>query len=387
MAFQTAAKMAFHPVGLAGALLAGIMLLAAGQSLAQAPAVVAAGSGAPLESKPPERTISEWLARMHEASRRRAYVGTFVVSSGASMASSKIWHVCDGDQQMERVEALTGAPRSTFRRNDQVITFNPDSKTALSERRESLGLFPSLLKSGDTAIAQFYAARQVGNERVAGFDADVVQLAPKDGLRYGYRVWSEKKSGLVVKLQTLNAQGDVLEQAAFSDLQLDAPVSMAKLTQMMANTEGYKVERPDLVKTTALAEGWVLKNAVPGFKPMSCFKRVVAAPEGATPENTLQWIFSDGLASVSVFVEAFDRQRHVQAGLLSMGATQMLTWRLTDKVVDTAADKAADKSGDRLSEKSSLKSSEKNAGWWLTVVGEVPPQTLTLFTQGLERKR
>ena len=387
MAFQTAAKMAFHPVGLAGALLAGIMLLAAGQSLAQAPAVVAAGSGAPLESKPPERTISEWLARMHEASRRRAYVGTFVVSSGASMASSKIWHVCDGDQQMERVEALTGAPRSTFRRNDQVITFNPDSKTALSERRESLGLFPSLLKSGDTAIAQFYAARQVGNERVAGFDADVVQLAPKDGLRYGYRVWSEKKSGLVVKLQTLNAQGDVLEQAAFSDLQLDAPVSMAKLTQMMANTEGYKVERPDLVKTTALAEGWVLKNAVPGFKPMSCFKRVVAAPEGATPENTLQWIFSDGLASVSVFVEAFDRQRHVQAGLLSMGATQMLTCRLTDKVVDTAADKAADKSGDRLSEKSSLKSSEKNAGWWLTVVGEVPPQTLTLFTQGLERKR
>ena len=387
MAFQTAAKMAFHPIGLTGALLAGIMLLAAGQSLAQAPAVVAAGSGAPLESKLPERTISEWLARMHEASRRRAYVGTFVVSSGASMASSKIWHVCDGDQQMERVEALTGAPRSTFRRNDQVITFNPDSKTALSERRESLGLFPSLLKSGDTAIAQFYAARQVGNERVAGFDADVVQLAPKDGLRYGYRVWSEKKSGLVVKLQTLNAQGDVLEQAAFSDLQLDAPVSMAKLTQMMANTEGYKVDKPDLVKTTALAEGWVLKNAVPGFKPMSCFKRVVAAQEGATPENTLQWIFSDGLASVSVFVEAFDRQRHVQAGLLSMGATQMLTRRLTDKVVDIAVDKAADKSGDRLSEKSSLKSSEKNAGWWLTVVGEVPPQTLTLFTQGLERKR
>ena len=387
MAFQTAAKMAFHPVGLTGALLAGIMLLAAGHSLAQAPAGVTAGSGAPVESKPPERTISEWLARMHEASRRRAYVGTFVVSSGASMASSKIWHVCDGDQQMERVEALTGAPRSTFRRNDQVITFNPDSKTALSERRESLGLFPSLLKSGDTAIAQFYAARQVGNERVAGFDADVVQLAPKDGLRYGYRVWSEKKSGLVVKLQTLNAQGDVLEQAAFSDLQLDAPVSMAKLTQMMANTEGYKVDKPDLVKTTALAEGWVLKNAVPGFKPMSCFKRVVVAAEGATPENTLQWIFSDGLASVSVFVEAFDRQRHVQAGLLSMGATQMLTRRLTDKVVDTAVDKAADKSGDRLSEKSSLKSSEKNAGWWLTVVGEVPPQTLTLFTQGLERKR
>lgn len=321
----------------------------------------------PAEAKAPERNISEWLTRMHEASRRRAYIGTFVVSSGTSMSSAKIWHVCDGDQQLERVETLTGAPRSTFRRNDQVITFHGDSKTALVEKRESMGLFPNLLKSGDSSLAQFYVARQTGSERVAGFDADVVQLAPKDALRYGYRVWSEKKSGLVMKLQTLDVQGRVLEQAAFSDLQLDAPVSMAKLTQMMGNTDGYKVEKPELVKTTALAEGWVLKNPVVGFKPMSCHKRVGPTAQGAAAESTLQWIFSDGLASVSVFIEAFDRQRHVQEGLLSMGATQMLTRRFTDRAGD--------------------KSVEKGPDWWLTVVGEVPPQTLNMFTQGLERKK
>ena len=371
MAFDTAFDMAFKiswtrgllPICLTGAMSAASMLFLVGPAQAQAPATGVVGSGAPSDAKLPERNISEWLARMHEAARRRAYVGTFVVTSGTSMSSAKIWHVCDGDQQMERVETLTGAPRSTFRRNDQVITFNADSKTALAEKRESLGLFPNLLKSGDSAIGQFYAARQVGSERVAGFDADVVQLAPKDGLRYGYRVWSEKKSGLVVKLQTVNAQGQVLEQAAFSDLQLDAPVSMAKLAQMMGNTEGYKVEKPDLVKTTALAEGWVLKNAVPGFKPMSCFKRGVAVAESASAESTLQWIFSDGLASVSVFVEAFDRQRHVQEGLLSMGATQMLTRRFNDKMNDKAG------------------------GWWLTVVGEAPAQTLMIFVQGLERQR
>lgn len=370
-AFKMPRPRTFRPICLTGALWAACLLLVVGPTLAQAQlptlATGGAGSGAASDAKLPERNISEWLARMHEAARRRAYIGTFVVTSGASMSSAKIWHVCDGDQQMERVEALTGAPRSTFRRNDEVITFNADSKTALAEKRESLGLFPNLLKSSDSAIGQFYAARQVGSERVAGFDADVVQLAPKDGLRYGYRVWSEKKSGLVVKLQTVNAQGQVLEQAAFSDLQLDAPVSMAKLTQMMGNTEGYRVEKPDLVKTTALAEGWVLKNAVPGFKPMSCFKRVVAVAEGAAADSTLQWIFSDGLASVSLFVEAFDRQRHVQEGLLSMGATQMLTRRF------------ADKGADRMS--------EKGAEWWLTVVGEVPAHTLTTFAQGLERKR
>jgi sigma-E factor negative regulatory protein RseB len=315
------------------------------------------------ESLAAERSISDWLLRMHEASRRRAYIGTFVVSSGNTMSSARIWHVCDGDQQMERVESLTGAPRSTFRRNDQVITFHADSKTALTEKRESLGLFPDLLKSSDSAIAQFYAARQVGVDRVAGFDADVVQLTPKDSLRFGYRIWSEKKTGLVVKMQTLDADGRVLEQSAFSELQLDAPVSMTKLTQMMGNVEGYKLEKAELVKTTALAEGWVLKTAVPGFKPMSCLKRAVVTGAGTATDSAMQWIFSDGLASVSLFVETFDKQRHVSEGSLGMGATQSLTRRVIDK--------------------KGLKGGE----WWLTLVGEVPPQTLMNFAQGLERKK
>ena len=309
------------------------------------------------ESAGQQRSIGDWLIRMHEASRRRAYIGTFVVSSSTgNLSSARIWHVCDGDQQIERVESLTGAPRSTFRRNDQVVTFLPESKVARTEKRESLGLFPSLLKSSDSSIPEFYSARQTGSERVAGFDADVVQVQPKDGLRFGYRIWSEKKSGLVVKLQTLDTDGRVLEQAAFSELQLDAPVRMDKLARMMADTQGYKVEKPELVKTTAQAEGWELRNPVAGFKPMSCYKRPATA---GMAESTMQWIFSDGLASVSLFVEVLDRQRHAQEVLLSSGATQTLTRRLSDK------------SGD----------------WWLTVVGEVPAQTLKAFAQSLERRK
>ncbi|MBC8003155.1 MAG: MucB/RseB C-terminal domain-containing protein, partial [Opitutaceae bacterium] len=248
---------------------------------------------------------------------------------------------------------------STFRRNDQVITFLPDSKTALAEKRESLGLFPDLLKSADSSISQFYSAKQTGVDRVAGFDADVVVLQPKDALRFGYRVWSEKKSGLVVKLQTLDVDGKVLEQAAFSELQLDAPVSMGKLTQMMQNTEGYRVEKPELTKTTASAEGWSMKNSVPGFSPMSCYKRPGIAAEGANPPGTMQWIFSDGLASVSLFLEVFDRRRHVQEGSIAFGATNTLTRRVIDKTGE----------------------------WWLTAVGEVPRATLNAFSQGLERKK
>ncbi|MBC7435661.1 MAG: MucB/RseB C-terminal domain-containing protein [Bdellovibrionales bacterium] len=310
-----------------------------------------------------QRSIGDWLLRMHEASRKRAYIGTFVVSSSSgSMSSARIWHVCDGDKQMERVESLTGAPRTTFRRNDHVVTFMTDARVVRSEKRESLGLFPNLLKSSDSSIPDFYTARQVGADRVAGFDTDVVQVQPRDALRFGYRIWSEKKSGLVIKLQTLDVDGHVLEQSAFSELQLDAPVKMDKLSRMMANTEGYKVvESAELVKTTPLAQGWDLKNPVAGFKPMSCFKRPAGSGQasGVVPDSTMQWIFSDGLASVSLFVEPFDRQRHGQEATLAAGATQTLTRRLSDK------------SGE----------------WWVTAVGEVPPQTLKAFAQSLERRK
>jgi sigma-E factor negative regulatory protein RseB len=306
--------------------------------------------GSPGAGRAPERSVSEWLLRMHEASRRRSYVGTFVVSSSAgALSSARIWHACEGDLQMERVENLTGAPRSTFRRNDEVVTFFPEAKVVRTEKRESLDLFPHLLTSSENSIPEYYSASRASKDRVAGFDAEVVQLAPRDNLRFGYRIWSERKSGLVVKLQTLDTDGNVLEQAAFSELQLDAPVRMDRLAQMMASTDGYRVEKTDVVKTTPAAEGWGLKNAVAGFKPMSCYKRPSA-------ENTMQWIFSDGLASVSLFVEPFDRQRHTQEGLFpALGATQTLTHRIQE--------------------------------WWVTAVGEVPPHTLRAFAQSLERRK
>jgi len=305
-------------------------------------------------AKSSERSVSEWLVRMHEASRLRSYVGTFVVlSNNGAMASARIWHACDGDLQMERVESLTGPARSIFRRNEEVVTFLPDSRVVRSERRESLGLFPNLLKSNESSIPEFYTAVRLGADRVAGFETDVVQVAPRDTLRFGYRIWSEKKTGLVVKLQTIDLQGHVLEQVAFSELALDAPVRMDKLSQMMTATDGWRVERAEALKTSAEAEGWQLKSAVPGFKPISCYRRPSAGAGAA--EGTLQWIFSDGLAAVSLFVESFDRQRHVQEGIFSSGATQTLTRRIQE--------------------------------FWLTAVGEVPPQTLRAFAQSLERRK
>jgi sigma-E factor negative regulatory protein RseB len=308
-------------------------------------------------------SVNEWLTRMHEASmQKRSYVGTMVQTSREAMSSARIWHACDGISQVERIEALTGAPRSTIRQNDKILTFIPDAKLVRMEKREGMGAgmganananFTELLKPGASSIPDFYSVKSLGQERVAGLEAEVVQLMPRDSLRYGYRLWTERKSALVLKLQTLDASGAVLEQAAFSELQLDAPVKADKLKQMMKPAEGWRVEQADVVKTSAAAEGWQLKAAVPGFKSVNCYKR--GSTSASISDDSVQWVFSDGLATVSLFLESFDNTRHTQEGVSAAGATHSLFRRLQNH--------------------------------FLTAVGEVPLQTLRDFALALERKK
>lgn len=300
--------------------------------------------------------MNDWLRHVHEGSRRRAYVGTFVVSVGDFMSSAKIWHVCDGVQQLERVDTLTGVPRSTLRRDEDIVTFWPTSRVAVSEQRGGMASFPNQLQTANADIERFYKVRRDGNARVAGYDAEIVVMQPLDRHRFGYRVWTEKKSGLILKLQTLDTSGAVLEQSAFSELTLDAPVRARELSQMMRATDGYQLQKTSLIKTSETAEGWMMSKTVPGFNPASCFKRTLLpnASNESSREQVFQWVFSDGLASVSLFVGLFDPERHQQSGAYTMGATHTLTKRM--------------------------------GRWWVTAVGEVPETTLLSFVQGLERR-
>ena len=327
-----------------------LALMGAAQGQPTIPAVVSVSRAGTAQS-----SVEQWLLRLQEVASQGAYVGTFVLTAGNHMSSARIWHVCEGSQQIERVEALTGVRRSIFRRNDQVMTYLPESRVAIAEKRTSLGLFPNLLKRADSSIGQHYQLVSIGQDRVAGMGADVVQLVPRDGWRFGYRVWTEQTTGMVIKLQTLDARQTVLEQAAFSDLQMAQPLSWAKLSAMMDKTDGYLIKKPELVSTSADQQGWHLKADVPGFKSISCHKRLESS--AGVEDGAFQWVFSDGLATVSLFIEAFDATRHMKLQHhddFAIGATQVQTRRIGD--------------------------------WWLTVVGEVPQLTLQRFAQSLERK-
>ncbi len=299
-----------------------------------------------------------WLVRIHEAASHRNFQGTFVVSAGGTVSSSRIAHFCVGASQFERIESLDGQMRRVFRRDDVVHTLWPQSRVALVEQRDLLATFPALLQTGGDRIVVFYDVRSQGRERMAGRDADVLLLRPKDEWRYGYRLWADRDTGLLLRVEVLGERGEVLESSAFSDLTIGIKAQPDSVLLPMKKLDGYRVVRPTLTPARLDVEGWTLRQGVPGFEQVSCVRRLLTGMTDGGDDaaaQVLQAIYSDGLTHVSVFIEPYDSARHLRGMHAAIGATQSLMRRLGD--------------------------------WWVTVVGDVPAATLHQFANALEYRK
>lgn len=317
------------------------------------------------------------IRRIQESTRQRNFTGTFVVSSGSHLSSSRIVHICDGKDQVERIEALDGQMRRVFRHNDAIHVFWPGSKTALIEQRDLIGRFPSPLQPGESARLDMYELQPGGEDRVAGHEAQVVTLRPRDAWRHARRLWIERRTGLLLRSDLLNERGEIIESAAFSELQIGGLLAAQPLLQEMNRFDGYRVSRPAYVLSDLASEGWTLRQPITGFDML----RVVRRPGGVGPQRPpaaatllpaaagseptaaaapadgamLQAIYSDGLSHVSVFIEPFVAGLHRRDAPATLGSMTAVSRRLGD--------------------------------WWITAVGAVPTATLQQFAGNLERRR
>lgn len=316
--------------------------------------------GQPLSAaSAPQSDVRSWLLRIHDAAGRRNFQGTFVVSGGGNVASARISHFCEGPNQYERIESLDGKQRKVYRYNDLVHTVWPASHIAMIEQRGMLSSFPALLQAGDDGIGEWYEVRAEGSDRVAGHDADVLAVRARDGLRYGYRLWADHASGLLLRAEVLGEKGDVLETSAFSEVAIGVRPQPETVVQAMRKLDGYRVVRPLLTPTRLESEGWTMRQIAPGFRQVSCVSRQIDPPGEASSAPAsppvVQSIYSDGLTYVSVFIEPFRPERHTRPLLAAVGATSTLAQRRGD--------------------------------WWVTVVGDTPPATLRMFAAALERRK
>jgi sigma-E factor negative regulatory protein RseB len=289
------------------------------------------------------------LTRLQLAAQRLNYSGTFVhMQAGGLPQTSRIVHVAEPSGERERVEVLDGEPVVVLRTNDQVRFFSPASKTISQERRAIRGSFPGLLGDSPAAIAEQYEVRKGESGRVAGLECRQITLESRDRMRYSHRLWAEAATGLVLKAQALNEKGDIVEQIAFTQVDIGGAADRYRAILNKARDGGrdWKTVTPTVLPVRFIDAGWRIENPLPGFRKVLELKRGFGSGEVG------QVVFSDGLASISVFVERARPGAGEAEGVATQGPVNVYRRRVGEHLI--------------------------------TVLGEAPPACVTRVAQAIE---
>ncbi|KXU88618.1 sugar dehydratase [Paraburkholderia monticola] len=301
------------------------------------------------------RTAAELLDRIHQAAQQQNYEGAFVYQRGNFVQTSRIAHYSTHtDGEFEQLESLDGKPRKMLRHNDDMYTFVPERHLVVVEKRQNKDAFPALLAVNGEQVLSVYEPKMLGDDRVAGVDSLVMELDPKDAYRFAYKLWADKKTGLLLRAQTLDPNGQVLEQLSFSQVRIGVPVDKAAIVNGIRNLSGWTIVRPPVEPVDMAAQGWQIAPSVPGFHMIRQLRRPMASSEAGRPPIPVdQAVFSDGLTAISVFVEPVENNTRKE-GTGDSGATHVLVKRQGD--------------------------------FWITLLGEVPQTTLQQFASAIEYK-
>lgn len=277
----------------------------------------------------------EWLRRIHQATEKLSYSGVFVYQQSGRTETSRIARLADADGGVEKLEVLDGAPRVIVRTRDEIRCYLPESRTVKVDRRRDQRGFPALLPEQVNALAENYSITMNDVQRVAGFDCQVLVLTPRDDLRYGYRLWADVRTGMLLKARAFDGNGETVEQFTFTQLEIGS-VPRERMRPLRA-ARNWRVEQAGVAPADLAQSGWKVTADLPGFRKIVEIRRMLrdTQPVG-------QMVYSDGLAAVSVFIEPLaGRSEVARLGLASMGAVNVYTREVADHLVTVVGEAPA----------------------------------------------
>lgn len=240
-----------------------------------------------------------WLKKIDDATHNLSYEGIFVYQHNHSLEAVRILHSVGKDGIVrERLLSLTGAPREIVRDRGQVLCYLPDQKSLVIEHRASGKGFPSILPDRVAGLKKHYEIEMGGTGRVAGHPAQQIMIRPRDKYRYGYQLWADKASGLLLKAVLVNSKGKPIEQFMFTQLDMRSDISPKDL-ELQEGALPSGVFRDEGRVRSGEKPRWTATELPPGFELASHLTRTTPAGNAAVEHL----VYSDGLASVSVFVE------------------------------------------------------------------------------------
>jgi sigma-E factor negative regulatory protein RseB len=253
----------------------------------------------------------------------------------------------------ERLVSLDGSGREIVRDDAEVVCYLPDKRVVLVEKRTDSNSLVSALPVYNDALENSYKIERSGGVvKALGRKTQIIEVQPRDQYRYGYRLWLDQETAMPLKSQLCDNNGNVIEQILFAELNLRDRIPANELKASITG-EGFRWLRQD-DRAAPVAQnavvGWSVTQLPAGFRLTTWRMQIIAG----SPTPVRQLVYSDGLASVSVFIEPRGAQLVPLHGLAKVGGAFAFSRDLD--------------------------------GHQVTAVGEVPPATVEAIAAGVMRQ-
>lgn len=295
--------------------------------------------------------VQQWLKKMHTAAHTLNYEGTFVYGQKDQLSSMRIIHSASENEEKERLVSMDGSGREVIRKGNSVTCILPDTKTVVVEKTRPANQFPPMFPTSVERLTPNYDFKIVDGNRVAGRKTQKIIIIPKDDLRYGHHLWVDQETGLLLKTHLLNEKSRKLEQFMFTQINFHDQIPASWLMPAVSGKEfnWYEAAEPqaELVKKETR---WEVKSLPRGFMPDMQGKHM--APKNSMPVEHM--VFSDGLSSISVFIEKDLNNKDNLVGSSHMGAVHAHGHKLD--------------------------------GYHVTVVGEAPLASIKMISTSVRKK-
>jgi len=279
--------------------------------------------------------VFDWLERMGAAMEQMNYQGTFVYVHHDDVESMRITHVVDEHGIHERLVSVSGTPREVVRDARGVRWISGENHEILANSASNRTFFPELPLRDPKQASESYQFRLSDHQRIAGHTARRVDIVPKDRYRYGYSLWLELQSSLLLQWELTNNQGESLAKLMFTDLKMGSEVDQNELRSISSAEAGEPEDSTPVAlgHKSAGQSTWQPERLPPGFRLTS--HRQQKPRNGPSFEHL---VYSDGIATVSVYVEQAQQEPELKLGLGELGTTHVFTRKLDGELITVLGD-------------------------------------------------
>jgi sigma-E factor negative regulatory protein RseB len=272
----------------------------------------------------------QWLERMASTMSQMDYQGTFVYSQGTSLETMRITHLVDDTGIRERLYSVNGPHREVLRDKDGVRCVLGDDKSIMEDPMVSGAIFPDIPAEMLGHENGSYTITTGRISRVAGHLAQKISIKPVDEFRYGYELWLEQFSGLLLKWVLYDNARKPIARLMFTELSLGADIQPEELISSTPSEEFVKLDSgmPDRQLLTRTKPKWKPSSLPPGFKLAA---HSIQEKEGDSVFE--HQVYSDGLASVSVYIENRSEDSDARQGTSKIGTANAFSLNIGPKLI------------------------------------------------------